>query len=105
MNVFRAVNWAEINENNRMLTVSNDCSQLFERQGVFGGSRESQLPRGINRQKRVSTIRRAIASLAQAGFGCLRRSFLRPFADKPARKSSEFPAYGTGASMASRFSS
>jgi len=61
MNVFDAVNRAEINENDRMPTLSNDRPQLFERERVFGGSGESQLSRGINRQKRVSPIQSAIA--------------------------------------------
>jgi len=61
MNVFDAVNWAEINENDRILTLSNDCPQFFERQRVFGGSGETKLSRGINRQKRVSPIQSAIA--------------------------------------------
>ena len=42
MNVFDAVNRAEINENDRMPTLSNDCPQFFERQCMFGGSSESQ---------------------------------------------------------------
>ncbi len=31
VNVFGAINWTEINENDWMLTFRNDCTQLFER--------------------------------------------------------------------------
>ena len=70
MNVFDAIDWAEINENDRVTTVINDSSQVFERKSVLGRSGESELSRYIYRLQCVSPIiRSAIASLAQLGFG------------------------------------
>lgn len=69
VNVFDPINRSEIDENDGVVTVTQDCTQFVERDRVFGSSRKSKLSSDINHHQGFGAVRRAIASLAQFTFG------------------------------------